>query len=72
MARYSKNGYTDIFKNLINNKKIKVSLNEKYNLNFKIKPKYLTIYTGALDKLLNYKFGKLDWRSLKFKKKYLN
>ena len=66
-----KNGYTDIFKNLINNKKIKVSLNEKYNLNFKIKPKYLTIYTGALDKLLNYKFGKLDRRSLKFKKKIL-
>lgn len=67
-----KNGYTDIFKNLLNNKKIKVSLNQKYNLNFKIKPKYLTIYTGALDKLLNYKFGKLDWRSLNFKKKTLN
>ncbi len=66
-----KNGYTEIFKKLLNNKKIKVSLNQKYNLNFKIKPKYLTIYTGALDKLLNYKFGKLDWRSLNFKKKIL-
>jgi len=67
-----KNGYTDIFKNLLSNKKIKVTLNKKYNLNFKIKPKYLTIYTGALDKLLNYRFGKLDWRSLNFKKKILN
>jgi UDP-galactopyranose mutase len=67
-----KNGYTDIFKNLLKNKNIKVILNKKYNLNFKIKPKYLTIYTGPLDKLLNYKFGKLDWRSLNFKKKILN
>ena len=25
-----------------------------------------------MDKLLNYKFGKLDWRSLSFKKKILN
>ena len=32
----------------------------------------MTIYTGALDKLLNYRFGKLDWRSLNFKKKILN
>ncbi len=67
-----KNGYTDIFRNLLKNKNIKVSLNKKYSLNFKIRPKYLTIYTGALDKLLNYKFGKLDWRSLNFKKKIVN
>ena len=63
-----KNGYTEIFKNLLNNKRIKVVLNKSYNLDFKIKPKYLTVYTGPLDKLLNYKFGKLEWRSLKFKK----
>lgn len=67
-----KNGYTDIFKNLLRNKNIKVVLNKKYNLNFGIKPKFLTIYTGPLDKLLNYKFGKLDWRSLNFKKKIFN
>ncbi len=67
-----KYGYTEIFKKLLNNKNIKLILNKKYDLNFKIKPKYLTIYTGPLDRLLNYKFGKLDWRSLKFKKKRLD
>ncbi len=62
-----KNGYTSIFKNLIKNKNIRIKFNQSYKLNYKIKPKYLTIYTGPLDSLLNYKFGKLEWRSLKFK-----
>ena len=67
-----KNGYKDIFLNLTKNKNIKIKFKEKYNLNYKIKPKYLTIYTGALDSLLEYKFGKLEWRSLLFKKEVRN
>ncbi len=63
-----KHGYGDIFRNLIKNKNIKLKLNENYKLNYKIKPRYFTIYTGPLDSLLKYKFGKLEWRSLKFKK----
>ena len=39
------------------------------NLNYKFKPKILTIYTGPLDALMKFKFGKLEWRSLVFKKK---
>ena len=61
-------GYKDIFINLTKNKNIKIKFGEKYNLKYKIKPNYLTIYTGPLDSLLNYKFGKLEWRSLYFKK----
>ena len=64
-------GYTQIFKNLLNSKRIKLILNTKYNFDYKIKPKILTIYTGPLDKLMNFKYGKLEWRSLTFKKKYL-
>ena len=66
-------GYTKVVSNLINNKKIKVILNSKYqieNNNFKVK--YFTIYTGPLDKLFNYKHGKLEWRSLRFEKKIIN
>ncbi len=66
------NGYTEIFKNLTFNKRIQIIYNKKFDLNSNIVPKYLTIYTGPLDKLINYKFGKLEWRSLKFKKKILN
>tara|TARA_B100001057_G_C22811670_1_gene935671 strand:+ start:596 stop:1747 length:1152 start_codon:yes stop_codon:yes gene_type:complete len=67
-----KNGYSEIFKNLVRNEKIKIKLNEKYSLNYKIKPNLLTIYTGPLDVLFNFKFGKLEWRSLKFKKEIVN
>ena len=67
-----KGGYTEIFKNLLKNKNIKIKFNESFKLNYKIKPKYLTIYTGPLDSLLNYKFGKLEWRSLVFKKQSKN
>ena len=67
-----KHGYTNIFNNLTNNKNIKIKYNESFNLKYKIKPKYLTIYTGPLDLLFKYKFGKLEWRSLIFKKKYHN
>ena len=67
-----KNGYKEIFKNLLKNKKIKIMFKEKYSLSYKIKPRYLTIYTGPLDTLMAYKFGKLEWRSLSFKKEVKN
>ncbi len=66
-------GYTNLFNQLLQNKKIKLHLNKNFNLNEnKILPKYMTIYTGALDSLLNFKFGRLEWRSLKFIKKVIN
>ena len=66
-------GYTDIFKKLLSNKNISVILNKKFDLskiNYDVK--YMTLYTGPLDQLFNYKLGKLEWRSLKFKIKYKN
>ena len=65
-------GYTNIFKKLVLNKKIKIIYQSEFNINNPHKVKYLTIYTGPLDKLFNYKFGNLEWRSLKFKKFYHN
>ena len=63
-----KNGYTQLFKKMINNEKIDVSLNTSYNsIKNIIKPKIATIYTGPPDAFFNYKYGKLDWRSLEFK-----
>ena len=64
------NGYTEIFKNILDNKKIKIVLN--YNFRYEDITLYDHIlYTGPLDKLFKYKFGKLDWRSLHFEKKIL-
>jgi UDP-galactopyranose mutase len=66
-------GYTDVFQKLLSGKNIKIVKNEKFTLlknNYDVK--YLTIYTGPLDELFNYKHGKLEWRSLRFKKEIIN
>ncbi len=62
-------GYTSIFNNLLDNKRIKIKYNYQFDLS-KINSKKIIIYTGPLDRLFNYKFGRLEWRSLKFEKKY--
>lgn len=66
-------GYTAIFNNLLNNKKIKIIKNcDYFKIKNKINVKYLTVYTGPIDKYFNFKFGRLDWRSVKFEKKIIN
>ncbi len=63
-----KNGYTDLFSNMIKDPKIKLLLNTSYNkIKKKIKPKIATIYTGPPDVFFDFRYGKLDWRSLNFK-----
>ena len=66
-----RDGYTSVFNKLIDNKKIQL-INETYSLNNKYDVKYMVIYTGPLDKLFNFKYGALKWRSLLFKKKIIN
>jgi UDP-galactopyranose mutase len=65
-------GYTDIFKKILSSNNIKIKLNKSFKLFNNYDVKYLTIYTGPLDELFNYDLGKLEWRSLKFKKKYIS
>ena len=63
-----KNGYTELFKKMTNNKNITFLLNTDYfKVKNKFKANYFTIYTGIPDRYFNYKFGKLKWRSLIFK-----
>ena len=67
------NGYTNLFQNLLENKKITKLMNcDYFKIKDKIKVKYKTIYTGPIDKYFNYKLGILDWRSVKFKKHVVN
>ena len=67
-----KHGYTKLFNKMTDNKNIQISLNTSYQkIKDKIKPKIATIYTGPPDTFFNYKYGKLDWRSLEFKFKTL-
>jgi len=63
-----KAGFTQMFKNMINNNKIKVNLNtDFFKIRDQIKYTDFLIYTGTPDKFFDYKYGKLNWRSLKFK-----
>ena len=63
-----KKGFTYMFDKMIKNKKIKVKLNtDFFKFRKKIKFNYFMIYTGEPDRYFNFKYGKLDWRSLIFK-----
>ena len=63
-----KKGFTYMFNKMIKNKKIKVKLNtDFFRFRKKIKFNHFMIYTGEPDRYFNFRYGKLDWRSLIFK-----
>ena len=71
-----KDGYTKLFKNLLNHKNIEIRLNTDY---FDIKDsldKYTKLfYTGQIDRFFDYKFSnieKLQYRSIRFEFETLN
>jgi UDP-galactopyranose mutase len=63
------NGYGKIFEKLLNSKNIEIKLNLDY---FKIKdlisPETRLIYSGPIDQFFHYKYGRLEYRTLKFEK----
>lgn len=62
-----KNGYTELVSNLLDGIDVKLGVdffNEKELLEATHKN---VVYTGAIDKLFNFIYGKLEWRSLDFK-----
>lgn len=64
-----KNGYTKMVENMLDHKNISILLGVDY---FDIKDQInadLTIYTGELDRYFDYKYGKLEYRSLDLKLK---
>lgn len=63
-------GYTQIFEKLLEN--IDVLTNTSYeDIKDKIEFKKI-IYTGAIDEFYNYKYGPLEYRSLRFEEKILD
>lgn len=66
------NGYTRMFENLLDHPNITVLLNCDYRDVPKTLPFRSMIYTGPIDSYFNYCFGKLPYRSLKFKHQTYN
>ncbi len=65
-------GFTKMFSNMLDHPNIDILLNKNY---FDIKNAYipeLTVYTGELDRFFDYKYGKLEYRSLEFEYEDLN
>ena len=66
-----KDGYTKMFKKMLNHKNIEVILDTDYkNILDAVKFDKM-IYTGPIDYYFNYKFGKLPYRSIRFEFKNL-
>lgn len=67
-----KNGYTELVSNLLDGVDVKLGINffnEKESLEATHKN---IVYSGTLDQLFNFKYGKLEWRSLDFKHEWLD
>lgn len=70
------NGYTEMFKNILDHENIEVQLNTDALANLEIiddqvyyeGEKVTFLFTGAIDDLFNYEFGPLNYRSLKFER----
>ncbi len=58
-------GYTDLFRNLLDNPNIEVRLNTEFSRTSNFDYDKL-IFTGPIDSFFDYKFGKLAYRSLYF------
>lgn len=64
-------GYTELFKNILDNKLIKVELNVSLK-DIDIKKFKKVVYTGPIDEYYNFEYGNLPYRSLKFEKEIHN
>lgn len=66
-------GYTEIFKKMLSSKNITVRLNTDF---FDVKDEFSfdtkIIYSGSIDRLLDYKYRDLDYRTLTFEKELKN
>ena len=65
-------GYTKMFENILEG--IEVELNSDYfaNKDYYNQIAKKIVYTGCIDEFFDYKFGKLEYRSLKFEHKILD
>ncbi len=66
-------GYTKIFEKMFNNSNIQVVLNtDFFTVRHLLRDDAVIIYTGPLDKLFDYCYGRLEWRKVSFKKEIVN
>ena len=62
------NGYTALFEKLVDNKKIKIKLNKKFNAGADTAKYDHVFYTGPIDAYFNFEYGRLGYRTVTFEK----
>ena len=77
-----RDGYQEMFKEMLNSSNIKVMLNSDFNEVIKLSKNQIfflekrfegkLIFTGQIDELFNYEFGELQYRSLEFKSEIID
>ena len=65
------NGYTEMFKRMLNHENIQIKLGIDYQTVAKEITYKKIIYTGPIDEYFNFKLGKLPYRSLRFEHEHL-
>jgi UDP-galactopyranose mutase len=65
-------GFTKMFEKMLSHPNIKIMLNTDYREIVDVIPYREMIYTGPIDLFFNYCYGKLPYRSLKFKHETIN
>jgi UDP-galactopyranose mutase len=65
-------GYTRMFENMLDHPNVKILLNADYREIQGLIPYRHLIYTGPVDEFFDYRFGKLPYRSLRFKHETIN
>ncbi|MBF0363286.1 MAG: UDP-galactopyranose mutase [Oligoflexia bacterium] len=68
-----KQGYFKLFENILKHDKIDVELGVDYfDIKHLIPAGCTVIYTGSVDQLFDYKFGRLEWRTVRFEEEIFN
>jgi len=63
-----KNGYTQIFENMLSASNIEVKLNTKFDNSWDLSDYEHTFYTGPIDSFFDFKYGRLSYRTVYFEK----
>ena len=62
-----KDGYFKLFERILSDPRISLLLNTDFkSIRHEISPDSTVIYTGMIDEFFDYRFGMLEWRSLRF------
>src|SRR5712671_3740353 len=71
-SQMARNFYTRMFENMLDHSNISILLGVDYRDVMRTVACKEIVYTGAVDEFFDFRFGKLPYRSLRFKHETLN